>query len=182
MSHEQTVDDELSWFCLRTQTKREHIAASALSKTLGGDVEVFCPRIRFKKPTRRGVIWWVEPMFPGYLLARFRKLSSLTQVLHTNGVSGLVQFGEAIPTIPDAFVEHLQGEFSEGEEGVTTVEHKLGVGDEVEVLDGAFRGVGGVILEVRPSEERVHVLLEFLGESRPVEVDIFALMVRERAQ
>ena len=51
------------WFCVRCQTKREHIAAGHLRELLG--VEVFCPRLRYRKATRRGKIWWMEPMFPG---------------------------------------------------------------------------------------------------------------------
>ena len=31
------------WFCLRTQTKREHIAAAILDRL--DEIEVFCPRI-----------------------------------------------------------------------------------------------------------------------------------------
>ena len=58
-----------AWYCLRTQTKREHLAAASLRQVEG--IEVVCPRLRYKKVTRRGKIWWVEPLFPGYLLARF---------------------------------------------------------------------------------------------------------------
>jgi transcriptional antiterminator RfaH len=42
------------WFCVRTQTKREHIAAGHLREIEG--VEVFCPRLRYRKATRRGKI------------------------------------------------------------------------------------------------------------------------------
>jgi transcriptional antiterminator RfaH len=58
-----------SWFCLRGQSKREHVAAACLRQI--SQFEVFCPRLRFRKPTTRGPIWFVEPMFPGYLFARF---------------------------------------------------------------------------------------------------------------
>lgn len=180
MSSECELDEK--WYCLRTQTKREHIAAAALGKVPG--VEVFCPRIRFKKPTRRGVIWWIEPLFPGYLLARFDLVHSLRDVLHTSGVSGAVQFGGKLPEVPAGFIADLKSEFDcEGSvEQPLTVARKLGVGDEVEMADGAFQGLNGVVLEVISSEERVRVLLEFMGESRPVNVDVYSLIVRERAE
>ena len=88
-SEEEELDPK--WYCLRTQTKREHIAAAALNHYFRGEIEVFCPRIKFKKPTRRGVIWWVEPLFPGYFLAKFDVVTHLREVLHLNGVSGAVQ-------------------------------------------------------------------------------------------
>lgn len=174
---------EPKWYCLRTQTKREHIAAKTVSHYFKGDIEVFCPRIKFKKPTRRGVIWWVEPLFPGYFLAKFDVPLHLRELLHLNGVSGAVQFGRVLPEVPESFVEELRKDFAfdDEDQGILTVERKLGIGDEVELVEGAFRGVGGVILEVLPSAERVKVLLELMGESRPVEIDIYSLLVRERA-
>src|SRR5271166_6904013 len=57
------------WFCLKAQPKREHIAAACLRQI--SEVEAFCPRVRFRKRTNRGPVWFVEPMFPGYLFARF---------------------------------------------------------------------------------------------------------------
>ena len=39
------------WYCVRTQTKREHIAAGHLRELEG--VEVFCPRLKYRKATRR---------------------------------------------------------------------------------------------------------------------------------
>src|SRR5258708_9094266 len=57
------------WFCLRTQPKHEHIAAAALRHRL--EIRCFAPRVRFPKATRRGKVWFVEAMFPGYLFAQF---------------------------------------------------------------------------------------------------------------
>ncbi|GHC66297.1 hypothetical protein GCM10007100_37610 [Roseibacillus persicicus] len=171
------------WYCLRTQTKREHIAATTVRHHFGSEIEVFCPRIKFKKPTRRGVIWWVEPLFPGYFLAKFDVPTHLRDLLHLNGVSGAVQFGRVLPPVSEKFVSELRQEFTveEQDEAILTIEKKLGVGDEVELVDGAFRGVGGVVVEVLPSKERVQVLLEMMGETRPVELDIYSLLVREKA-
>ncbi len=170
------------WYCLRSQTKREHIAAATVSSHFREEIEVFCPRLKYKKPTKRGVIWWVEPLFPGYFLARFDVVTHLRDLLHLNGVSGAVQFGNVLPEVPEAFVNELRKEFSgEEKQDILEIERKLGVGDEVEMIGGAFRGVDGVVLEVLPSSERVKVLLELMGEIRPVEVDIYSLLVRERA-
>ena len=74
------------WFCVRTQTKREHIAAGHLREVEG--VEVFGPRLRYRKATRRGKIGWVEPLCPGYLLARF-KLRELERAVYLQPGSDL---------------------------------------------------------------------------------------------
>src|SRR5258705_250702 len=58
-----------AWFCLRARSKHEHIAARHLQQMT--DVEVFLPRIRFRRKTRQGPAWVTEALFPNYLFARF---------------------------------------------------------------------------------------------------------------
>src|SRR5437763_685002 len=84
------------WFCLRTQPKHEHLAAVALRRQM--DVPCCSPRIRYRKMTRRGAVWFVEAMFPGYLFAEFVYSKQHRRVEHLPGVQGVVQFGEFIAT------------------------------------------------------------------------------------
>ncbi|QTN32142.1 hypothetical protein HZ994_07305 [Akkermansiaceae bacterium] len=166
------------WFCVRTQTKREHIAAKHLRELAG--IEVFCPRIRYRKATRRGKIWWLEPLFPGYLLARFDLSEMERAVTFCHGVRGLVRFGTEIPDVPEAFVKNLirqVGEQSSDDAELLTVAPSISVGDEVEVAHGPFRGMKGVIRSVAPAAERVKVLLEFLGQVQPVDLDLFSILL-----
>lgn len=170
-----------AWYCVRTEIKREHIAAEHL-RTVEG-VEVYCPRLRYRKATRRGKIWWVEPLFPGYVLARFDLATLDRSVTFTQGVRGLVRFGSEVPSIPDATVEALQNEIrsrENAEEGVFTVSPVIQIGDEVEVANGPLRGMRGSIVAVTPAAERVKVLLEFLGQSQPVDLDLFSLLLPRR--
>ena len=60
--------DEPVWFCLKAQPKREHMAAIALRHQFR--IECFSPRLRFRKMTHRGPVWFVEAMFPGYLFTK----------------------------------------------------------------------------------------------------------------
>ena len=66
---ELAVFDTPLWFCVKTQPKHEHIAAAGLQRRL--NVNCFAPRVRYRKMTRRGAVWFVEAMFPGYLFAEF---------------------------------------------------------------------------------------------------------------
>src|SRR5256885_9917179 len=43
-----------AWYCARTQPKHEHIAAANLRKRLG--LDVFHPRLRLERATRRGAV------------------------------------------------------------------------------------------------------------------------------
>ena len=173
------LHQQIQWYCVRTQMKREQIAAEHLRRLIG--VEVFSPRLRYRKATTRGRIWWVEPLFPGYVLARFNLDAMKRQVNHCIGVRGLVRFGNTIPVISEVAVESLREEILKRSaiDTVTTTP-TIVVGDEVEVADGPLRGMNGVVLNISPATERVKVLLEFLGESQPIELDLFSLLIPRR--
>ena len=166
-----------AWYCLRAQPKREHIAAASLRAIDG--VEVVCPRLRYKKVTRRGKIWWMEPLFPGYLLARFALEEKHRAVSYANGVSGILRFGESVPTVAPDFIEELRAELAKGENQgeVLTLQPIAEPGDQVELAEGPLRGMTGTVLDVRPAEERVRIFIEFLGQAQPVDVDLYSLLL-----
>src|SRR5204863_2405848 len=84
-----------SWYCVRTQPKHEHIAAATLTRNLS--LEVFHPRLRLERATRRGVVHVVEPLFPCYLFVRCCLGERLDDIRYANGVCSLVHFGQRIP-------------------------------------------------------------------------------------
>ncbi len=172
--------DELRWYCLRAQTKREHIAAAGLAQIEG--VEAFCPRIRYQKATRRGKIWWVESLFPGYLLARFVFRSHYREVTHSQGVSTIIHFGDKVPAVSESFVEALKCQIAqqESEADVVTLKQGVSVGDEVELMGDAFRGMQAEVVEVLSGGDRIMVLMDFLGNQNIVEVDLYSLIMKKK--
>jgi len=171
-----------TWFCVKTAPKREHMAAGHLREL--PDVEVLCPRLRYRKATRRGKVWWQEALFPGYLLARFDLAAMERAVTFCQNVRGLVRFGNWVPPVPDAFVADLREELSR-QHGAADAETLILVpavepGQEVEVAHGPLRGFRGPVVEVLPGAERVRVLLEFLGQPQAVNLDLFSLLLPGR--
>jgi transcriptional antiterminator RfaH len=154
------------WFCLKSQTKHEHIAAAHLRQN--STVEVFLPRIRFKRATRQGTAWVTEALFPSYLFARFDWQASLRLVQHSRGVRGVVHFGERWPAIPEAIIHDLQQ--AVGTEELRTIPETFVPGDEVEITEGAMRGLRAVVTRVVPGRERIAVLMEFLGRQTMIEL------------
>ena len=163
-----------AWFCLRTQPKHEHIAAAHLKQD--ADLEVYLPRIRFKRATRRGPVWFTEALFPGYLFARFDLAARLRQVCHARGVRGVVHFRDRWPIVPDTVVEELRAAL--GPDQVHVIDEELRPGESVQIAGGVFHGLRAVVTRVMPSKERVAVLLEFLGRQTTVEL-ARATVVRE---
>jgi len=157
----------LAWYCVRTQPRHEHIAAATLRRHLG--LEVFHPRLRLERATRRGVVRVVEPLFPCYLFVRCFLGERLDEIRYVSGVSSLVHFGDKIPVVPDPVVDELRQCF-ESEEPMAVEDH-LYPGAEVTVAEGAFLGFSGIVVRLLPARQRVQILLEFLGRTTIAEVD-----------
>lgn len=120
---------EHAWYCVRSQNKHEHIAAAHLRMLEG--VTVFSPRIRFKRATRRGVVWVTEGMFPGYLFARFGLSEMHLQVRYAHGVIGIIRFGDRYSTIEEGALAPLWShtDFSD----VMELNYELSQGDRVNI-------------------------------------------------
>ena len=161
-----------AWFCIRTQHKHEHIAAASLRKDLG--LETFLPRLRFKRSTQRGPVWFTEALFPNYLFARFSLASRLLAVQHARGVRDIVHFGQRWPAVPDPVIASLQSALGPAE--VHVLGDDLQPGQFVEIAGGVFHGLSAVVLRVMASQERIAVLLDFLGRQTPVELPLTAVV------
>jgi transcriptional antiterminator RfaH len=163
---DQTNDTPSAWYCLRSHPKHEHIAAAHLR--LLDNVIAFCPRIRFKRPTRQGLVWVTEAMFPGYLFGRFNLAEMHLQVRYTHGVSGIVRFADQYPTIEDGALAQLRSRMGSAE--IKELSYDLSQGDQVQIVGGAFVGLDAVVTQVLSAKERVKVLMDFLGRKMEAEV------------
>ena len=163
---------EKAWICVRTMHKSEHIAAATLRQQEG--VEVFCPRLRFKKKTKRGVVWFTEAMFPCYIFVNCSIEGSMSNIRYARGVIGLVDFAGEVPVIPDEQIDELREVI--GQEEVCEIDHSVETGSEVEVAEGPLMGIKAVVTRVLPAKDRVRLLLEFLGQEREVEVPLSSVL------
>ena len=166
------MTDDLHWYCLRTKPKTERITSTILRSE--AELEVFCPFIRFERARRSGRLWVTEAMFPGYVFARFRYLSQFRQVQASRGVAQIVNFGGQPAIVPDQIIHDLRN--SVKDEETVVVESAVQVGEEVNVVEGPFRGIKAVVSRVMPGRERVALLLEVLGMEREVEVGLKAVL------
>jgi transcriptional antiterminator RfaH len=154
------------WFCVRTQPKHEYVAATALHRQL--NVNCFAPRMRYRKMTRRGAVWFVEAMFPGYLFAEFIYSEQHRRVEYAPGIQGIVQFGDYIAAIDSETLGILQKQA--GAEDIVTIDPDIEVGQSVRIAEGPLRGLEAVVTRVLPAKERIRVLLELLGG--PIEAEV----------
>lgn len=160
--------DPPAWYCVRTRQKQEHIAAGNLRQV--AEVEVFNPRLKFRRATQRGPVWFTEPLFPSYIFARFSLRPTLEQVRRTAGVSTVVHFADRFPSIAAEVIEELRA--MTGGQELIVQESILEPGQEIRVATGAFQGLTAVVKQVLPAAQRVRILLELLGRDTAVEIDV----------
>ncbi len=166
-----------AWYSARTKPKHEHIATANLRKNM--ELEVFSPRLRLEKLTRRGLVRLTEPLFPCYIFVRCVIEEHLNEIQHTSGVNRLVHFGGKIPVVPDLIIEELQHYFATDE--TITIEGRLVPGDEVTVASGAFAGLSACVLKSLPAKKRVQILLDILGRPTLVEVEQNAVILNKNS-
>ena len=157
-----------AWHCIRTHLKHEHIAEAHLRQISG--VEVFNPRLRLLRSTRRGRRWSTESLFPNYLFARFELDAMLEKIKYTPAVKVVLRFGDVVPKIPDTVIEDLRQDLAEmGSQVFTDAPME---GEEVEIATGAFVGTRALVARVLPGKQRVRILLDVMGRSVPAELSL----------
>lgn len=163
--------EPLRWFCLRSEAKREHVAALNLRERVA--VEVFAPRVRTSHQTRRGPSTQTEALFPGYLFAQFSYPDQVRHVVSTIGVTGIVAFGGQPPPVADQVIDYLRREVALAES--IPIAPVLEEGAWVTILSGCFQYIEGRVLHFDPRSDRVRLLLTLLGSE--VQVSLSARRV-----
>lgn len=170
--------DQPAWYVIHSKPKCEHLAAAMMQGLPG--VESYCPRIRFQRNTRRGKVWFVEALFPSYFFARFVPATSLRAVRHSQNVIRIVDFGDQMVSVSDRVIQLIREEM-DGQD-IKEVQSGMKVGDTVELTEGPMRGLRGIVNSIHDGQERVKILLEFLGRESLVEVNASKLLTEQTAR
>lgn len=157
----------LNWYCIHAAPKQENKVALLLQRDL--TLEVFAPRIRFRRMRAGRPLWATEALFPGYIFARFDYLERRRQINALPGVTSVVHFGEQVSPIDDAVMTELRALVRDNETVEVTAEPQPG--SEVVITGGSLRGLRVLVTRVMPARQRIAVLLELLGSQREVEIE-----------
>lgn len=155
------------WYAIHTKPREEERAILFLARK---DVLTFLPRLLVNR--RHGSHRWqaVEPLFPGYLFARFAPEPYIVEAVRwTPGVKQLLWDGTEPVPVPDDVVEYLQ--WRSAESGLIVPGPRLKYGMRVRITSGPLEHLEGIIERPPSSRQRVRVLLELLNTHVPVEAD-----------
>ena len=153
------------WYCFKAIPKKEHIAAELLRREAG--LPALCPRITYRKQTRRGKVRFIEPLFPGYVFVQADLVEAYRRIRATRGIRDVVAFGERVPLIPDSFIDELRARL-DAEQLKAIPEPALEPGQEVLITAGPFRDWKAVVTGQLDARQRVALLLDFLGRQMEV--------------
>ncbi|MDQ7844538.1 MAG: transcription termination/antitermination NusG family protein [Armatimonadota bacterium] len=162
------VAASLQWFAVHTKPREEGRAARLLG--LKG-ITTFLPRLLVSH--RHGSRRWqaAEPLFPGYLFARFLSDAQVLSVVRwTPGVKYVLGDGRSPAPVPEDVVAYLQARA--GESGVIVPQMRFRPGMRVRIRAGPLEFLEGIIDRPVPGRQRVRVLLELLRTVVSVEVDV----------
>jgi len=158
----------MNWYCLHTAPRQENKVAQLLKRELG--LEVFAPRIRFRRMRSGQPLWATEALFPGYLFARFEYFERRRQINGLPGVTSIVHFGEQVSSpVDDVVMMELRTLVRDNETVEVTADPQPG--SEVVITGGSLRGLRVLVTRVVPTRQRIAVLLELLGSAREVEIE-----------
>ena len=171
-----SLEQKPLWFCLKTQPKREQVAALGLRNQ--PEVDCFAPRLRFRRSTRRGPVWFIEAMFPGYVFAEFVYQKKHHDVRYAAGVQRIVQFGNQVAIVDPEIVSALRQRT--GGEELVTIDQEIKVGEAVQIADGPFKGLEAIVTRLLPAKQRVCILFDLLNRAVELEAPCFNVIPTKR--
>lgn len=171
-SSSASFPDVTAWYVVHTRTKAEHVAAAMMQSQL--NVPTYCPRIKFQRSTARGKVWFIEALFPSYFFAQFNPSVSLRAVRSAQSVLNVLEFGGKLAHVPDEVIATIREEMAGLE--IKEIHAPLMPGDSVLIAEGPMRGFEGIVHSLRTGDDRVRILLDFLGSQHPVEMPAYTVI------
>jgi transcriptional antiterminator RfaH len=154
-----------NWLLLQVKPRQELRALENLERQNG---ECYCPQIQVEKLSRGKRIKVKEPLFPGYLFINAQPEQSgltYTSIRSSRGVSKIVGFGVEPIKIPETLIQQIK---RREHVGLTWVDSEglPQVGDEVEILDGPFKGLQAIYSSADGLQRSI-VLISLLHQQTP---------------
>jgi transcription termination/antitermination protein NusG len=153
-----------SWFALQVAPRREKRVASILEYK---GHEAFLPTYQVRRNWSDRIKTLDQPMFPGYVFCRVQKTGT-GLVLATPGVIRVVSFGGKPCPIANEEIDSLQRIGRSG--GDVEPYPFTQVGQKVQITQGPFSGVVGVVVQVR-NQRRLVVAVETIFKAVSIAID-----------
>ncbi len=155
-----------NWQLIYSKPRQEDKARQHL---LNQAVEVYFPQISVEKVIKGKLCCIMEPLFPRYLFVKIPENVAWTSVRSSRGVCDFVRFGNEVAEINEQLLQQINSVIdTQISTGISNIPCD---GDEIIIKSGEFSGLSG-IFKSRDGEQRCFVLLEMLGRTNKVKMDL----------
>lgn len=156
------------WFVVLTKPRMENKAVEHLQRQ---GFRIYLPTWSQRKQTKSSWKIIQSPMFPRYLfLSADHKNQSFSSIRSTYGVSQVVQFGQHYARVDDILVDSIRKLERSQKIRAYQTQTAFNKGDAVTITAGPFKGVTAEVLAC--NEKRVILLLELLGKTQSLDVEV----------
>jgi transcriptional antiterminator RfaH len=142
----------LRWYVINTRPKKERQVERLFEE---GGFTVYCPKYLREKR--------IGPFFPGYAFVRFEFPDQFQMVKYTRGVKRIVGNDDSPTPIPEEIVLGIKAREQNGLVVFEKYGESPAVGDEIEVVEGPFKGLKGIFRKEVGDNERVMILLNYVS-------------------
>ena len=157
----------MSWYAVSTKPHQEKQAELHIKQC---DIECFLPLLKVSKIIRRTRKTLIEPLFPGYLFARFDLDKHCRAVSYATGVRKIVEFGSGPVELDATMIDAIKERLNDGY--VTLMPVRPVHGQIVHIKGGPLAGLEAVFIREMTDRNRVFLLLNTLGFHAKVTLNI----------
>jgi len=174
------MEDNKLWYVVNTYSGHEARVKEKLemrTESMGMQDYIFrilipeAVEIEYKEGVKKEKL---KKMFPGYILVEMIMSDEAWFIVrNTPGVTGFIgssgKGAKPTPLLPQEIDKVLANM------GMSRldVESEMAVGDQVNIIDGPFKGMIGLIDNIDMENARLNVLIDLFGQETPVEVEFF---------
>ena len=148
----------MPWYVVSTKPHQEKQAELHIKQC---GIECFLPLLKESKIIRRTRKTVIEPLFPGYLFARFDLDKHCRAVRYATGVRKIVEFGSGPVELDATMIDAIKERLNDGY--VTPHSERFKMGQIVHIKDGPLVGLEAVFMREMTDRSRVLLLLNTLG-------------------
>ena len=163
MSIETGVEDR-QWYLVRTKGHQEGRANSNL---VAWGVETLHAKLKTRRHNEfSGVsIYITQPLFPGYILAKFNAREQLSRILFTRGVRDVVCSGNSPVRVSEEIIDLIRAHIDQN--GFVKVSKVLKPADTAVISPGPIRDLLEIFEREVKGSERSMILLRAIGYQGP---------------
>jgi transcriptional antiterminator RfaH len=148
----------MPWYAVSTKPHQEKQAELHIKQW---GIECFLPLLKVSKIIRRARKTVIQPLFPGYLFARFDLDRHYRAVTYATGVRKVVEFGSGPVELDTAMIDAMKERLHDGY--VTPHSESFKPGQVVHIKGGPLAGLEAVFMREMTDRNRVLLLLDTLG-------------------